>query len=196
MTSVKNYGKMEEKMRMNIRSIMTHVTAFLLGMVVALAFLNFTENSGTMINIPEGLGKEHSYVAWQFMNAPSTVQNRLREESGMNFDTEGFGVIDGRYVIACTDTYGMVGDRVDFHKANGQVIHAVIGDIKNRRSPGCNVWGDRDGQNIIEFVVDKDTWYTGHAVPGSAECHPEWDSETVKAVNFGKEEFVKTASAK
>lgn len=181
---------------MSIKKVMTHVTAFLLGMVVAAAFLCFTENSGTTINIPEGLGKVHTYTAWQLMNAPSTAQNRLREETGMNFDADGFGVIDGRYVIACTDTYGLVGDRVDFHKANGQVIHCVIGDVKNRGNSGCNMWGDKDGQNIIEFVVDKDTWYTGHAVPGTSECHPEWGSETVKAVNLGKEEFVKTASVK
>lgn len=196
MTPVKNYGKMERKMKINIRSIMTHVTAFLIGMVFALAFLNFTENSGTTINIPEGLGKEHTYTAWQLMNAPSTAQNRLREESGMNFDPEGFGTIDGRYVIACTDSYGVIGDCVDFHKANGQVLHCIIGDLKNRRRLGCNRWGDRNGQNIIEFVVDQDTWHTGHAVPGTSECHPEWDSETVKAVNFGKMEVIRAASAK
>ena len=195
MTPVKNYGKMEEKMNINLKNIITHLTAFLLGMVVTIAFLSSEENR-TTINIPEGLGKEHSYVAWQLINAPNTAQNRLREESGMQFDSEGFGVIDGRYVVACTDTYGMVGDRVDFHKANGQVIHCVIGDIKNRCSPGCNKWGNRNGQNIIEFVVDKDTWYAGHAVPGTSECHPEWDSETVKAVNIGGMQPVKTVSVK
>ena len=183
-------------MNINLKNIMTHITAFLLGMVVTIAFLSFIEESGTTINIPSGLGKEHSYVAWQLMNAPNTVQNRLREESGMQFDSEGFGVIDGRYVIACTDTYGMVGDRVDFYKANGQVIHCVIGDIKSRCNPKCNRWGDRNGQNIIEFVVDKDTWYTGHAVPGSPECHPEWGSEAVKAVNIGGMQPVKTVSVK
>lgn len=181
---------------MKTKRILTHVTAFLLGMVIMFAFLSFTENSGTTINIPEGLGNKHTYTAWQLMNATSSAQYRLREEAGMKFDSEGFGRISDRYVVACTDTYGMVGDLVDFHKANGQVVHCIIGDIKSRRDPGCDKWGSYNGQNIIEFIVDENAWYPTHAVPGSSECHPEWNSETVKAVNLGKAEVVKAALAR
>ena len=166
---------------------MTHITAFLLGMVVATAYIAFTEGSGTTINIPSGLGSVHTYMGWQCITAPSSNQYKLREEAGMKFDSEGFGKINGRYVIACTTTYGQVGDCVDFYKKNGQVIHSVIGDIKSQHNPSCNKWGSYNGQNIIEFIVDENTWYPAHAVPGSPKCHPEWDAETVKAVNFGKE---------
>jgi hypothetical protein len=112
----------------------------------------------------------------------------------MNFNPEGFGIIDGRYVIACTDTFGEIGDRVDFYKANGNILRCVIGDIKPAEGTG-NKWGSCNGQNIIEFIVDRDSWYPGsrsteksHVAPGNAEFHPEWNSETVKAVNYGKKE--------
>ena len=38
----------------------------------------------------------------------------MKEAAGMNFDSEGFGKIDGRYVVATTTTFGKVGDYVDF----------------------------------------------------------------------------------
>ena len=144
---------------------------------------------GFTINIPSGLGATHTYMGWQCITAPSSNQYKLRSEAGMNFDSEGFGVIKGRYVVACTTTYGNVGDCVDFYKKNGQVIHAVIGDIKSRGDAGCTKWGHHNGRNIIEFVVNKDTWYSNgagsHVNPGNPSCHPEWASETVKAVNTG-----------
>ena len=145
--------------------------------------------SGITINIPSGLGSVHTYMGWQCITAPSSNQYKLREEAGMKFDSEGFGRINGRYVIACTTTYGQVGDCVDFYKKNGQVIHGVIGDIKSQRDAGCTKWGHHNGRNVIEFIVNKDTWYSGgrgsHINPGNPGCHPEWASETVKAVNLG-----------
>ena len=144
---------------------------------------------GLTIYIPSGLGKVHTYMGWQCITAPSSNQYKLRSEAGMRFDSEGFGVIKGRYVIACTTTYGNVGDCVDFYKKNGQILHCVIGDIKSRNDAGCNKWGHHNGRNVIEFVVNKDTWYSNgrgsHINPGNPGCHPEWSSETVKAVNLG-----------
>lgn len=55
----------------------------------------------------------------------------------MNFDDEGFARINGRYVIACTSTYGNVGDYVDFYQEDGSVIQCIIGDIKNNRTQGA-----------------------------------------------------------
>lgn len=38
---------------------------------------------------------------------------------------------------------------------------------------------------VVEFVVKKSTWYPSHANPGTAGCHPEWNSRVVRAVNTG-----------
>ena len=144
-----------------------------------------TGQGGIVIDIPEGLGNEHTYMGWQCITSPSSNQYRLREAAGMNFDSEGFGIINGRYVIACTSTYGDVGDYIDFYQADGTIIPCIIGDEKNQSDAGCTVWGHSGGNNIVEFVVDRDTWYTGHVNPGNAACHPEWNQNIIKAVRLG-----------
>ena len=37
----------------------------------------------------------------------------------------------------------------------------IIGDIKNQNDKGCNQWGHNNGECVVEFIVDKDTWYKG-----------------------------------
>lgn len=142
---------------------------------------------GKTINIPNGLGKIHTYMAWQMITAPSSAQYKLREKAGQKFNSEGFGVINGRYVIACTTTFGNIGDYIDFYKEDGNIIQAVIGDIKNQNDSGCNKWGHLNGTCIVEFVVDKNSWYnTNHDNPGTKSCHPEWGNKAItKAVNGG-----------
>ena len=96
------------------------------------------------------------------------------------------GRINGRYVIACTTTFGQVGDYIDFYQADGTIISCVIGDIKNQNDPGCTEWGHNNGQTIVEFIVDYNTWYNpGHVNPGTPNCHPEWNQFIVKAINGG-----------
>ena len=142
--------------------------------------------SGQVIEIPEGLGTCYTYMGWQMITSVSSRQYKLREQAGMNFDHEGFGVINGRYVIACTQTFGEVGDYVDFYNTNGLIFHCVIGEIKSSRDDGYSIWGHHNGANIIEFVVDKDEWYPkGYDNPGTPSNHPEWKGSINKAVNLG-----------
>jgi len=136
--------------------------------------------------IPEGLGMIHSYMGWQKVTNTRSQQYAFREAAGMTFDKEGFAVVDNRYVIACTDTFGAIGDYVDFYQEDGTKIPCIIGDFKNEHDGGCNKWGHMNGQCIIEFVVDKNSWYpTNHANPGTASCHPEWHQYLVKAERVG-----------
>lgn len=145
-----------------------------------------TIEAGTTINIPSGLGSVHTYMGWQKITSKTSTQYKLREQAGMNFDTEGFGKINGRYVIACTATFGGVGDYIDFYQEDGSIIPCIIGDIKSQGDEGCTQWGHLNGRCIIEFVVNKDTWYNPmHANPGTSSCHPEWNKNLVKAVNGG-----------
>jgi len=152
-----------------------------------------TENISDVrtINIPEGLGKQHTYMGWQMITSPSSNQYKFRETVGMNFDAEGFGRVGDRYVIACTSTFGEVGDLIDFIQSDGTIIKCVIGDIKSQQYTSydnnpANTWGHNDGQCIVEFVVDKNTWYnTNHENPGNSTCHPEWNDYIVSATNYG-----------
>ena len=136
--------------------------------------------------IPEGLGSVHTFMGWQKVTSRGSQQYALRESAGMAFDPEGFAVIDNRYVIACTPTFGNIGDYIDFYQADGTKIPCIIGDFKNLNDAGCNEWGHLNGQCIVEFVVDQLSWYyCGHANPGTASCHPEWNQNIVKAEKVG-----------
>lgn len=145
-----------------------------------------TTTSGETIDIPDGLGKRHTYMGWQCITNSTTAQYRFREDAGEHYDSEGFARVDGRYVIACTDTFGEIGDYVDFELADGTVIQGVIGDFKDQSDAGCNTWGHDNGNVIVEFVVDKDSWYDcGHPNPGEGSFHSEWNQEIVSATNVG-----------
>lgn len=136
-----------------------------------------------VIEIPGECGTVYSYMGWQTITSPSSKQYQLREQSGGHFDGNGFAKIGDRYVIACTTKFGQVGDYIDWELENGTVIHSVIGDIKNQNDAGCNEWGHKYGACVIEFVVDKNTWYGTNKYP--THYHPEWASKTVAAVKAG-----------
>ena len=95
----------------------------------------------------------------------------------------GFGKIGDRYVVATTTTFGNVGDFIDVVQSDGTVIKCVIGDIKNQNDAGCTKWGHNNGQCVVEFVVDKSSWYgTSKTVDG---YHPEWKQTVDKIINKG-----------
>lgn len=137
----------------------------------------------------QGLTNVYTYMGWQLITDPTSQQYKLREDAGMNFDNEGFGIIDGRYVIACTERYGAIGDCIDWTLADGTVLHTIMGDEKSSSDSNNNGWGHVDGSyiSVIEFVVDRDTWYTSpmHANPGTSSCHPEWAGQIQNYENIG-----------
>ena len=141
--------------------------------------------SGKTINIPSPYGDSFTYMGWSLITSTGSNQYKLRVKTGEHYDANGFGKIGDRYVIACTPTFGKIGDEIDFVLANGRVIHGVMGDEKNMSDAGCNKWGHDGGHSVVEFVVNKSMWYhTGKTV---TRFHPEWaKSRVVKAVNLGK----------
>lgn len=145
---------------------------------------------GTVSEIEKGLGSKHGYKAWQSLSKNKKEAHRLIDSAGMNFDGEGFGKINGRYVVSCTKIFGEVGDYVDFYQEDGLIIPCIIGDNKQTD----NKWGSQDGARIVDFLVDRKTWFTKedggnagqkHANPGTAKCHSEWNKPLVKYANCG-----------
>lgn len=108
--------------------------------------------------------------------------------AGGQYD-DGVAVLDGRYLIACTETFGNVGESVDFYLENGTKIPALIFDTKNPNDPGCNKWGHDNGTNVIEFEVSSNAFrnqYGGNN-PGNNGWHMEWaGSRVASATNLGK----------
>ncbi|MEE0955989.1 MAG: C40 family peptidase [Eubacterium sp.] len=149
-----------------------------------------TDGGGTEISPKEStIGGVCSYERWDRENVAvdwiaGTSQKALRDLYE-NYDTEGFGRIGDRYVVACTDTFGQVGDLIDFKLADGTVVKTVVGDIKDQNDPGCNEWGHQDGTNVLEFLVNGRLWGYNHANPGTEGVHPEFGQQVLSAVNYG-----------
>ena len=100
-------------------------------------------------------------------------------EAGCVYDEKGFCTLDGRYLIACTKTYGKVGDKVDFYLDDGTLIPCIVIDEKNMSDPGCNKWGHVNGKVVLEFLgKDKIGDNPYHALGFNGR-------RTVKAVNRG-----------
>ena len=130
-------------------------------------------------------GGVYTYEKWNTNWASGTYQKALHDLYE-NYDDEGFGKIGDRYVVACTTTFGRVGDLIDFELSDGTVIKTVMGDAKNQSNTECNLYGHLNGHNVIEFIVNGDTWYGQKANPGTSTNHPEWGGLTVtKAINYG-----------
>ena len=147
--------------------------------------------SGKQYVVPKGMGTSYTYMGWAVIHDWPTRQNFLRKRSGEHYDSHGFAKVNGRYVIACTTTFGKVGDYIDFVLDNGKVIHAIMGDEKNQSDAGCNRWGHDDGRSVVEFVVNKSMWY-GHLDNSDiTRFHPEWKSRVRMGVNLGKNYFGK-----
>lgn len=133
----------------------------------------------------QSIGGIYTYEKWNTNWTSGTLQKALHDLYE-NYDDEGFGRIGDRYVIACTTTFGRVGDLIDFELDDGTIIKTVMGDAKNESDPGCNLYGHLNGNNVIEFIVNGDTWYGKKSNPGNAGNHPEWGGKhVVKAYNYG-----------
>lgn len=131
------------------------------------------------------VGGVYTYEKWNTNWTAGTYQKALHDQYE-DYDTEGFGKIGDRYVIACTTTFGRVGDLIDFELEDGTIIKTVMGDAKSQADPGCNLYGHQNGNNVIEFIVNGDTWYGKKSNPGNADNHPEWGGKhVIKAYNYG-----------
>lgn len=134
--------------------------------------------------------------AWRLKHFPSWVNDKNGPGDPTAFDSEGFGRVEGRYVIAVSSYadggIGEVGQALDVYidtDSDGKedlTLPCVVGDIKSAGDATWTQWGHTKGSsiNVIEFVVDKQTWYypTYHVNPGNTSCHPEWKGKVIKII--------------
>lgn len=144
-----------------------------------------------MALIPDYQGRYNvfTYMGWQLITDPTSQQYKLREDSGQVFDSEGFGMVDGRYAVALTEIFGDIGDYWNMHSDNGMVFQCCKADEKSSSDPNITTWGHTYGNalSVIEFVVDRNRWYgiPMHDNPGTPGCHPEWAGQIVKCEKVG-----------
>lgn len=160
-------------------------------------------SGGQTIDIPSGLGSYYTVTGygpkgWHYANGSTSSiaagTNQLKvwqkwKDSGEIY-TDHIATINGRYLIACTSTFGNVGDYVSFTLANGQKIDCIIADEKSQEYVAwdhnpADKWGHDNGKCIIEFEVDID-YYKKMGNPGSSKWKPEWsNTNVVSATNQG-----------
>lgn len=99
---------------------------------------------------------------------------------------DGIAIYQGRYLIACTETFGVVGDSIDFYLEDGTKIPGIIFDSKDPNDPDCNKWGHGDGANVLEFEVSSEVFRSYGDNPGNNGWHMEWAGKRVaSATNLG-----------
>ena len=52
----------------------------------------------------------YAYMDWSKITCENSNQYKLRQKYGEKYDNKGLADIQGRKVIACTDTFGKVGE--------------------------------------------------------------------------------------
>ena len=148
-------------------------------------------------------GKVKSYEAWDYpfgdvnkhwyyTSNYTSKQYEFWEKAGglKSFDSDGFGVVNGSYVVALTSTFGNVGDFTVAYLEDGTKIPLVIGDEKNQSDGDCNKYGHLYGQCVLEFMGKTSKWY--HNGKGrfdgdiTKEFRPEWfNKRVVRIKNTG-----------
>ena len=154
----------------------------------------YPASSGGSIQIPAGYGGGGytitEYDKFESKWMAGTLQKTLSQVwvgEGRPY-SDHIATVKGRYLVACTTTFGNVGDMVDFYLEDGTVIQTIIADTKNPNDSGCNEWGHNNGQNVIEFEVES-AYYNAHGNPGTSSWKSEWApsraGRVVSATNLG-----------
>lgn len=156
-----------------------------------------SDNGGAgNIKIPEQYGGGgYTVTTIDTINwAPGTGQSALVDEwkrKGSQYK-DGIAVIDGRYLIACTSTFGNVGDKIDFYLNDGTKIPTIMMDEKSQQyvpwdQNPANKWGHDNGANVLEFEVAY-SFYKAYGNPGNGynSWYKEWAGKRVSsATNLG-----------
>lgn len=145
--------------------------------------------TGGVINVPQTDYNSYTITEYDRINwAHGTRQRELYDMwNSQGHWTNGIAALDGCYLIACTPTFGQVGDYVTFYLSDGTAIPCIIADEKNTSDEGCNSYGHDNGHSVIEFEV-KSSYYHSYGNPGHGSWFPEWGGGRLVAscVNSGK----------
>lgn len=106
----------------------------------------------------------YSYMDWKTITNKNSTQYKLKNKYN-TYDSNGLADIKGRKVVACTSTFGSIGDEievtfekgVDYFNEQSKTLFAIIGDFKSQNDSNCDRYGHLYGKSqrsVIEFIVD------------------------------------------
>ena len=141
--------------------IILSVVLVMIIIVIIRLIVSCNTNKNNVIIIPKGCGT-YATREWDlnyYECAEGSNQHKvdlLWHKVGTE-DSKGFQKLYGRYLIACTDTFGEVGDKIDFYMSNGKILNCIIYDNKSREktfydNKPANKWGHDKGRVVLEFV--------------------------------------------
>lgn len=135
--------------------------------------------------VPDYCGSVHPYMGWACITDESSPQYKLKQECEA-YDENGFGKVGNRYAVAMKPYYGKIGDYIDIIQNDGIQYHCIIVDYKgmeNKEEDGWLATYAHGMNDIVEFVVDKESWYnTDKTVK---QYHPEFSRNISKIYNVG-----------
>lgn len=128
-------------------------------------------SSANTINVPGDIPQTgiigdytgYAGISW----AGGTAQRRLFDEwinAGSPYNNR-IAYLHNRYLIAMTPKFGVVGDAVDIHLRNGQVISALLADIKGGDAE--SEWGHYFGNAISLVEFEAQSGYSTSDVPNN-----------------------------
>ena len=127
--------------------------------------------------------------------APGTNQKLVADDwhsTGEQF-SGGIATIDGRFLVAVTDTFGTVGDYIDVYFEDGTCIPCRIADAKSRGDSNWSDYGhiayDSAGNeylSVIEFEVEYSAYHGHGGNPGSNGWEPFIESGYQTQLNGGR----------
>ena len=106
----------------------------------------------------------YSYMDWSKITDKNSNQYKLKNKYN-TYDSNGLADIKGRKVVACTSTFGNIGDEIEvtfekgvnYFNSQSKTLFAIIGDFKSQNDSNCDRYGHLYGKNqrsVIEFIVD------------------------------------------
>lgn len=146
---------------------------------------NKKEDKGEEKFVPDYCGSVHPYMGWACITDESSPQYKLKKEVE-NYDENGFGKVGNRYAVAMKPYYGKIGDYIDVIQNDGIEYHCIIVDYKgmeNKEEDGWLATYAHGMNDIIEFVVDKESWYSTDKTV--KQYHPEFSRNISKIYNVG-----------
>ena len=132
------------------------------------------------------LGAIKTFTSWDLSSSNNDIennfgnQNEFAKNNEITYNEEGFAIVNGRYVIICSSNYGTIGDYIDFIQSDGTTIKCIIGQTVETEED--NLLSDQN--NLFEFVVNNEIWDNNHENIGSEKCHPEWNQNIIKVINY------------
>ena len=106
----------------------------------------------------------YSYMDWKTITNKNSAQYKLKNKYN-TYDSNGLADIKGRKVVACTSTFGSIGDEIEvtfesgvnYFNKQSKTLFAIIGDFKSQNDSNCDRYGHLYGKtqrSVIEFIVD------------------------------------------